>query len=444
MQDNATITNEELRAVYVATELGGDARRADRFSYAARGNSAYSFGVLQFDVGSDSVARSFLRENGFNASDIEDLRRHGGLSTERLEVLNSKLHAIPSEKMGSFTNARLSEKIELVATVVGRVRALNPIAADAIGRDKMLQLGIADYINQFGPHPGGQFIGYLSGNAETLHASGVTVRAGNPPTREDIQSFINATGYGHNPTNAHAVASREARFNHAMVELGLSAAAVKAHDAHATGVQKLQTELAELGYTDSHGHALKPDGHWGAHTRHAVESFQRDHGLVADGKVGSQTERALGAALQAAQHAATRVNATSAPLAVASGLGPDDPRNDHNPNHALYAELQRRIPDASESRLLQFTAACHSRGIDDKNLQQIHFDRQGGNMAFVGDWPSFLPAVVDLKQPSPSPEQSICQIQQYDQQQAQLNQQIRQDVAQQQGMQGPLPGMTMR
>lgn len=54
-------------------------------------------------------------------------------------------------------------------------------------------------------------------------------------------------------------------------------------------VKQLQTDLAKLGYTDAHGHSLKPDSDFGPNTRHAVEAFQRDHHLTVDGKVGIDT-----------------------------------------------------------------------------------------------------------------------------------------------------------
>lgn len=93
----------------------------------------------------------------------------------------------------------------------------------------------------------------------------------------------------------------------------------------------------------------------------------------------------------------------------------DDPRHPGSANHALYNELHRRIPDASEARLLQFTAACHAHEITAHNLQQVHFDRAGGQMLFRGSGMLATPASVDVRVPSPQPQQSILQIQQYDQ-----------------------------
>lgn len=108
--------------------------------------------------------------------------------------------------------------------------------------------------------------------------------------------------------------------------------------------------------------------------------------------------------------------AAPAEPALASG----DPRHPDSANHALYSELHRRIPDASEARLLQFTAACHAHKITAQNLRQIHFDRDGGHMLFQGAGMWATPASVDVQAPSPQPQQSIQQIQQREQQRAQM------------------------
>lgn len=71
--------------------------------------------------------------------------------------------------------------------------------------------------------------------------------------------------------------------------------------AHGDDVQRLQNELIARGYTDSAGHALKPDSHFGYRTREALESFQHDHGLKPDGIAGPATLRAMQAS-QLAQH----------------------------------------------------------------------------------------------------------------------------------------------
>ncbi|HWX67424.1 MAG TPA: peptidoglycan-binding domain-containing protein [Rhodanobacter sp.] len=62
---------------------------------------------------------------------------------------------------------------------------------------------------------------------------------------------------------------------------------------HGEKITALQTDLATLGFTDSHGRALHPDGDFGPGTKAAVEKFQRAHQLTPDGVAGPKTLDAL-------------------------------------------------------------------------------------------------------------------------------------------------------
>jgi hypothetical protein len=106
----------------------------------------------------------------------------------------------------------------------------------------------------------------------------------------------------------------------------------------------------------------------------------------------------------------------------------EDPRHPGNPEHRLYNELHRRIPDASEDRLMQFTAACHASRITADNLSTIHLDETRMTLGFRGSSVMSTPAVVDLSKPAPELEQSIQQIQQHDQQQMQISGRMQQDM----------------
>ncbi|MDR6644135.1 peptidoglycan hydrolase-like protein with peptidoglycan-binding domain [Luteibacter sp. 1214] len=58
-------------------------------------------------------------------------------------------------------------------------------------------------------------------------------------------------------------------------------------------VQDMQEALKRLGYRDENGHELKPDGHFGAHTKAALERFQQANHLEKDGVAGDKTLGAL-------------------------------------------------------------------------------------------------------------------------------------------------------
>lgn len=307
MPDNATISREQLRATLIATELGGSMGDSSHFSYAALGRSTYSFGQMQFDVGNNRDARDFLKRNGFDDVDVGDLSSRCSLSDEKKDALNAKLQAIPHATMEQFTNEQLDKGIAEVGVVISQVREQNPSAADAILQDPRLQLGIADYKNQFGS-TGPQFIGYLAGHPQQL--AGGSVQTGALPTREDIQTFIGATAYGQNPQNAAGIEGREAHFNEAMSQLNLHAEAQTSNrtvggadaalrlNSHGLAVHELQTKLAELGYKDDAGRPLVADNAFGPATEAAVKAFQRDQGLTDDGIVGPTTKHALNQQIQ--------------------------------------------------------------------------------------------------------------------------------------------------
>jgi hypothetical protein len=199
---------------------------------------------------------------------------------------------------------------------------------------------------------------------------------------------------------------------------------------HNDAVQKLQTQLGELGYLDN---AHTPDGKFGPATHRAVKAFQHDHQLAGDGRAGPTTQQKIQADLLPLRQDGPGASATVS----GTDLGLADPRHASNANHALFASLKARFPDASDNRLLQFTAVCHASGITDKNLTDVRFDQQKGVVAFAG-WQEGQVlrhmAAVDVKQPSPQPQQSIQQIQQFDHQQAQSL-----AAAQARGTQAPQP-----
>lgn len=225
---NTTVTPDQLRAVLFSTENGNNANNLNHFSYAGTGNSTYSFGVLQFDVGSDhGGVKHFLTDNGFSTLDIAHLSRQGGLTEAQLGDLNTKLQAIPSDRIDAFTNEQLTKSIDRVDTLVGSLQTTNPAIATAISNSPELQLAIADFDNQYtidgighSTVPPNGLASYLQGNSVQL--PGGTLQLGDTISRSDIQNYINATQYAtQHPTS---VASRETRLDTALTGLNLQAA----------------------------------------------------------------------------------------------------------------------------------------------------------------------------------------------------------------------------
>ncbi|HEY4292735.1 DUF2235 domain-containing protein [Luteibacter sp.] len=97
-----------------------------------------------------------------------------------------------------------------------------------------------------------------------------------------------------------------------------------------------------------------------------------------------------------------------------------DPRHPGNPNHELYRELQRQVPQASEDRLLQFTAACHTSRITADNLRSVRLDPERMTLEFQGAGLLTTAARIDLSAPPTYPQEAIAQIQQFDRQQTQI------------------------
>ncbi len=114
-RENPTV--EDLKTLFTHTELGGDADLAYRFSYAGTGNSAYSFGINQFDVGANPAAREFLASAGFEPAEIQRLSQHGGLSAAALALLDAKLQA-HAQDLDRFTAPYLARYVTRVNALV--------------------------------------------------------------------------------------------------------------------------------------------------------------------------------------------------------------------------------------------------------------------------------------------------------------------------------------
>jgi Uncharacterized alpha/beta hydrolase domain (DUF2235)/Putative peptidoglycan binding domain len=231
-------------------------------------------------------------------------------------------------------------------------------------------------------------------------------------------------------------------------------------------IRTLQKNLNTLGIRDMAGEPLATHGVYDVATQTAVARFQAGHALPVTGQADDATcNKIQGQAFiaelqqpgQVRMPAEARVSQVATPSPVMAAYEPpmqdsmsrgpvppmlaqqsrSDPRNPNGTDHALYNELQRRLPDATEERLMQFTAACHQHRINAGNLSGVHMDYDSMTLNIDTHDLMATPAVVDMSTPPPESEQSIRQIQQSDQQMDQIAQQS-QERSTQMGQQGPV------
>jgi hypothetical protein len=189
-------------------------------------------------------------------------------------------------------------------------------------------------------------------------------------------------------------------------------------------VRKLQTQLGELGYLPNTG---TPTGKFDPATKTAVEDFQRAQGVEIDGKVGTTTQQHLDSAVRD-KHISD----------VTAGLPPlRDFSDPTHPQNALYTTLKEGFPQGTSQELLcRATAACYMSGIKQPDDLGNVF---GGNGRILFDTSSLFaqPAVLDMSQPTPSVQQTMQHVQQFDQQQALNHTQFQAQQAQINQQQGP-------
>lgn len=148
-------------------------------------------------------------------------------------------------------------------------------------------------------------------------------------------------------------------------------------------VTALQETLNRLGYTGRDGQPLETrSGVYGPNTHHAVEEFQRRHGLKdVDGIVGGQTRDALTAA-------ATRPLMSEAT----------------HPNHRLYAEIARQLPPGTcPEAAANITLQAMENGVTSiDKLSRV--DVRGSEVFVTGTTPGDR-VKVDMQAPTPTMQQ---------------------------------------
>lgn len=164
------------------------------------------------------------------------------------------------------------------------------------------------------------------------------------------------------------------------------------------GVREVQGLLHTFGYLDGQGAPLRIDGMFGDRTREALESFQRVHGLEANGVAGPQTIAAL--------HMAERQPLVSNP--------------DH-PDHSLYRQaldgLEKLDPktfaNAEERRNAAAALVLEAKLQGVQQIDHVRLDAGSGNVIAIqrGSDEETHRLRMDLKQAGVQPlEKSTLQL----------------------------------
>ncbi len=208
-------------------------------------------------------------------------------------------------------------------------------------------------------------------------------------------------------------------------------------------VQALQQHLQTIGVTDRDGNAIKDDKHYGPRTQQAVEGFQRLAGREPTGIADTGTLQALQthaqfAARQKAQHLApdrhladhaqpAPSRSTDAMTQYSAPPRPDQPpaqqqpapkalepySSPTSPLHALYAQtkatIENRGVSMSEERMHQLVGKMALQGMttEGKNDFAVKGDTLYGCNLDV----PYNHFMLDLREPAPSVQSTLQQVQ---------------------------------
>ncbi len=162
------------------------------------------------------------------------------------------------------------------------------------------------------------------------------------------------------------------------------------------GVEALQRQLMQAGYTGKDGQALKPDGDFGANTKYAVEELQRAHGLQVDGKAGMHSLRALADEAQNGRPAPKLPEPERAPGRFEDASLRADPlfQSVRGHVHAMDRAMGRTPDEASDRVAAALCAECRANGltrVDGVVLGQRGTSAQPGEFVFAYAGPSERP-----------------------------------------------------
>lgn len=194
---------------------------------------------------------------------------------------------------------------------------------------------------------------------------------------------------------------------------------------------KVETILSQLGYKGPKGEALKVDGKFDAHTRHAVRAFQKAHKLPETGEVDAKTLQKLEDAVSQ-QHPTAPTKAQEQPQPVAHHR-----LQSHPELLSLSQKFAAVLPHLSEEQQDQLAAYCGNRcareNMPVQDIGRLLFDRHddGRNLVYAinKEELQFVSVNVD-KALNTSVEQSLHNLSQVQQEQSQ-SQQMQQQAQQQ-------------
>ncbi|WP_206953767.1 hypothetical protein [Trinickia acidisoli] len=217
-----------IRTMFFYTEIAANVEKTTSFSDATLDKSTYSFGVLQFDVGNNSAARTFLASIGFKDDEIKLLSKQGSIPASVLQGYNDKLKSHESA-LQDFTDAQIRGYVQKLDSLIDYVKARNPVAADAVLNDPNLQLSLVDYMNQLrlsgmndkNP-PANSMLAYLCGEQVSLAGGKLQIKTA--PTVDDIQAFIDDSTFGRR--HAKADDTRMKAYNLAIYQIATSPTSV--------------------------------------------------------------------------------------------------------------------------------------------------------------------------------------------------------------------------
>ena len=193
------------------------------------------------------------------------------------------------------------------------------------------------------------------------------------------------------------------------------------------GVEALQRQLIQAGYTGKDGQPLKPDGDFGPNTKHAVEDLQRAHGLQVDGKAGMHSLRALADELQNGRPAPKLPEPERAPGRFEDASLGRDPLFQSLRGHVQTMDrAMGRTPDEASDRVAAaLCAECRANGltrVDGVVLGQKGGSAQPGEYVFAysgsSERPSDWVAVKTAEAVQTPLEQSLAKAESLQRQQA--------------------------